>query len=594
MSALKEEIFHGTPASPGIIIGVTKSFARNHDPIQPDPVDDPELEIQTFRSAIAHVKDSLENLTNTVMQKHGREFSRIFDAQAMIAGDDVWNKNVERRIAEERLCAEYLYTNEVRKVIAKLEESQDSYLKERIQDIHAVASRLVARMRGEKHITMRGLKEATVVVTRYLLPSDILAMSFGRNVGFATGVGGPTSHAALMAKSLGIPAVIGLGDAAETIPGDSEVIIDGYNGLLILNPSIATLKNYRRIKKAQQQLKRQLSELKDKPAVTLDGAHIEIKANIEIPTEVARVITAGASGIGLFRTEYLFLTRSDFPTFSEQYEAYSSVLKKMGKRPVTIRTFDMGGDKFPGMRGNIFESNPFLGWRAIRFCLDRPAVFKVQLKAMLKASRCGHLEILIPMISNYEELIATKAIIAECRAELEAENFRMPEKIPLGIMLEVPSAVMIAEHLAREADFFSIGTNDLIQYTVAVDRDHEMLSKLYQSFHPAVLTLIKSAVKAAHRHHKRVAVCGEMAADPLAAVLLVGLGVDELSASFQMTGILKKVVRSITRSGAKRIADKTLTMKTHAEIESYLKSETARLFPDIAPVIQFSRRNSNG
>lgn len=591
MTALNEEIYQGIPASPGIIIGVTKSFARNHDPILPDTVDHPELEVQTFRSAIAHIKDALENISTSVLQKHGREFSRIFDAQAMIAADDVWNKNIERRIMNEKLCAEYLYDDEARKVIAKLEESQDSYLKERIQDIHAVTSRLVAQMRGEKHVTMKNLKDATVVVARYLLPNDILAMSFGRNLGFATGVGGPTSHAALMAKSLGIPAVIGLGDVPETVPSGADVIVDGYNGLFILNPSTNTIKKYRGMKKAQLELKRQLTELKAKPAITRDGVRIEIKANIELPNEVSKVLSAGASGIGLFRTEYLFLTRSDFPTFDEQYEAYALVLRKMGEKPVVIRTFDMGGDKFPGMRGSLFESNPFLGWRAIRFCLDRPAVFKVQLRALLKASRCGRLEILIPMISNYEELITTKNIIEECRAELEAEKVRLPKRIPIGIMLEVPSAVMIAEHLAREVDFFSIGTNDLIQYTVAVDRDHEMLSRLYQCFHPAVLSLIKASVKAAHRYRKPVAVCGEMAADPLAAVLLVGLGVNELSASFQMTGILKKIVRSITYSGARKIAARALTMKTHAEIESYLKNEIARVFPDIMPVIQFTRRS---
>jgi phosphotransferase system enzyme I (PtsI) len=593
LAVIKEEIFHGIPVSPGIIIGVTRSFARNHEAIQAEPVDNPELEIQTFRLAITRVKEALQDITNSVKQKHGREFSRIFDAQAMIAGDDVWNKNVERRILEEKLCAEYVYDNEARKVIAKLEESQDSYLKERIQDIEAVTSRLVSRMRGEKHITMRSLKDATVVVAPYLLPSDILAISFRRNIGFATGVGGPTSHAALMAKSLGIPAVIGLGDEAENIPSGDSVIIDGYNGLLILNPAAETIKGYRKTLKIQAELKRQLAELKGKPAVTKDGVRVRIKANIEIPGEVAKVISAGAFGVGLFRTEYLFLTGSGFPSFEEQYNAYSSVLRRMGEKPVVIRTFDMGGDKFPGVRGSLVEANPFLGWRAIRFCLDRPAIFKVQLKALLKASRCGKLEILIPMISNYEELIATKKIIEECRAELKAEKFKIPEKIPVGIMLEVPSAVMIADYLAREVDFFSIGTNDLIQYTVAVDRDHEMLSKLYQSFHPAVLSLIKSAVDSAHRFHKPIAVCGEMAADPLAAVLLVGLGIDELSASFQMTGILKKIVRSITYSGAKRIAAKAMKMKTHAEIESYLESEIARLFPDIMPVIRFARRNTN-
>ena len=590
----QEEIYHGIPASPGIIIGVARSLSRNHYTVAAESIANPELEAQTFRSAMAQVKASLENISASVLQRHGKEFSRIFDAQSMIAADEVWNKNIERRIREEKLSAEFIYDDEAKKVIAKLEESQDSYLKERIQDIQAVTSRLVAQMRGEKQTTIVGLEDATVVVARFLLPSDILAMSFKRNLGFATGVGGPTSHAALMAKSLGIPAVIGLGDVVDNITSGDSVIIDGYKGEFIVKPAQSTIKRYRKAKSAELELKRQLAELKSKPAVTRDGVSINILANIEIPGEANKIISAGAAGVGLFRTEYLFLTRSDFPSFEEQYEAYSSVLRRLGQRQVVIRTFDMGGDKFPEMTGHLFEANPFLGWRAIRFCLDRPAVFKIQLKAMLKASRCGNLAILIPMISNFEELIATKAIIEECRRELQKENIEVADKIPLGVMLEVPSAVLIAEHLAREVDFFSIGTNDLIQYTVAVDRDHELLSKLYQSFHPAVLSLIKTAVKAAHRYRKRVSVCGEMAADPLAAILLVGLGVDELSASYQMTAFLKKIVRSITYSGARRIAGKALGMKTQAEIEAFLKSEVARAFPDAMPVIQLSRRNSDG
>lgn len=594
MAINEEQVHNGIPASPGIIIGVTKSLARNNEPVQPEPIDDPELEIRTFRNAISQVKAGLERTAASVLQKHGQEFARIFDAQSMIASDEVWNKNIEQKIRDEKLCAEYVYYNESNKVISKLEQSQDSYLKERILDIQAVTSRLISQMRGEKHITVKGFKGATVVVARYLLPSDILAMSFKRNLGFATSVGGPTSHAALMAKSLGIPAVLGLGSVAEETPSGRSVIIDGYSGHLIVEPAPPTISHYRGLKRSEAQLKRQLSELKSQEAITRDGVRINILANIEIPGEVPKVLSAGASGIGLFRTEYLFLTRSEFPSFDEQFKAYSGVLRKMGNRPVVIRTFDMGGDKFPGMTGMLYESNPFLGWRAIRFCLDRPEIFKVQLKALLKSSPYGELSVMIPMISNYEELIQTKRIFEECRQELLSEKVKLAEKVPFGIMLEVPSAVMIAEHLAPQVDFFSIGTNDLIQYTVAVDRDHELLSKLYQSFHPSVISLIKMAVKAAHKYHKKVSVCGEMAADPLAAVLLIGLGIDELSASFQMTGILKKIVMSITYSRARSIANNVLEMKTHGEIEEYLKKELSKSFPEIMPVIKFSRRNKDG
>jgi phosphoenolpyruvate-protein phosphotransferase (PTS system enzyme I) len=590
----KEEIFFGIPASPGIIIGQARLLSRNKGDVTPISITDPGAEVEIFRSIIEQVKRSLEKTAAAVLQKHGHDFARIFDAQAMIAGDDVWNKNIEERILRERLCAEFIYSDEAGTVIKQLGESKDSYLKERIQDIQAVTARFISFLKGEKQVALRDIDGPTVVISRYLSPSDILMISSMKKIGFATGAGGPTSHAALMAKSLGVPAVLGIGELAERVPEGAGIIIDGYRGVFIQNPTPDTVKKYREIKASEIRLMRQLEELKVKPAVTKDDYEIGVLANIELPTEVPKVLAAGAMGIGLYRTEYLFLTRTEFPTFEEQYEAYSGILRRMGEKPVVIRTFDLGGDKFPGIAGTYAEANPFLGWRAIRFCLDRPDIFKVQLKALLKASVFGNLSIMIPMISNYGEIISTKKIIEECKDELRAEKVKFKENIPFGIMIEVPSAAIISEHLAREVDFFSIGTNDLIQYTVAVDRDHELLASLYQSFHPAVLALIKTSVKAAHRYHRKVSVCGEMAADPLAAVLLIGLGVDELSAGFRMTGVLKKVVRSITHAGAKRIADHALTLKSHSEIESYLKSEITRVFPDILPVIEFSRRNSNG
>jgi phosphotransferase system enzyme I (PtsI) len=589
----KEEIFQGIPASPGIVIGIAKPLTRNSDPMIAVPISDPQAEITAFRNTIDRVRRSLERTSVAVLQKHGRDFARIFDSQAMIAGDEVWNKNVERRILQEKVCVEYIYSDEAHKVVQQLEKSSDAYLKERIQDIQAVTARFISFLKGEKQASLRDIKGPTVVVSRYLSPSDILTISSMKNLGFATGIGGPTSHAALMAKSLGVPAVLGIGELAERVPAGTKIIIDGYRGTFILNPTPATLKHYRDIKHSELGLLHQLEELKTKSAITRDGVNIAVLANIELPTEVPRVIAAGSMGIGLYRTEYLFLTRKDFPTFDEQYAAYSAILRRMGDKPVVIRTFDLGGDKFPGMAGAYSESNPFLGWRAIRFCLDRPDIFKVQLKALLRASVFGNLSIMIPMISNFEEIVETKKLLEESKQELRAEKIKFKEKIPLGIMIEVPSAAFIAEHLAREVDFFSIGTNDLIQYAVAVDRDHELLSKLYQSFHPSVLALIRMTVKAAHKFHRKVSVCGEMASDPLAAVLLVGLGVDQLSASFRISTILKKIVRSITFTGARRIANRALEFKSQAEIESYLKKEIYRVFPEIIPVIRFSRKNSN-
>jgi len=589
-----EKIYYGIPASPGVIIGAVKSLSLDTKTLPRETITEPENEIQTFRSAIDAVKRNLEKTADKIFQRLGPEFARIFEAQAMIAADQVWNSNVEKRINEEKICAEYIYFDEAKKVIRQLGNSNDAYLRERMQDIESVTSKLVSRMKGKKQTTLKGLKGATIVTARYIYPGDILALSIKRNLGFATGIGGATSHVALMAKSLSVPAVLGLGEVAEKVPAGTRAILDGYKGVLIVNPSPGTRKRYREIKQSESQLRRQLGQLKSKPAVTKDNKEIEILANIELPAEVPKVISSGASGIGLYRTEYLFLTKPEFPTFEEQYKTYSSILRRMGSRPVVIRTFDLGGDKFPGVARKKFELNPFLGWRAIRVCLDRPDIFKIQLKALLKASKYGNLSIMIPMISNYDELLDTQRILEECKAELRKDRIRFDENIRLGVMLEVPSAVLIANFLAKRVDFFSIGTNDLIQYTVAVDRGNELLSKLYQSFHPSVLSLIKMSVDAAHGRKLKVSVCGEMAADPLGAVLLAGLGVDQLSVSFQYVGLLKKIIRSIELEAARSIAKKALRMKSEREIVSYVEKETIKRFPDLGNIFTFMRRNSNG
>ena len=589
-----EKIFFGIPASPGVVIGTVRSLSLEKKTIYRESVSDPEAEIQTFRSAIENVKTDLEKTADKILHRLGPEFARIFEAQAMIADDKVWNSNIEKRIKEESTCAEYIYFDEANRVMKQLGNSSDAYLRERMQDIESVTSKLVSRLRGEKHTALKGLQGATVVAARSIHPGDILALSIRRNLGFVTGIGGATSHISLMAKSLSIPAVLGLGDAIEDLSTGARVILDGYKGVLVVDPAPATTRRYRELKRSENRLKKQLGQLISKPGITRDRKAVEILANIELPMEVPKVLSAGASGIGLYRTEYLFLTGPGFPSFEEQYRTYSLILRRMGNRPVVIRTFDLGGDKFPGVEGKKFELNPFLGWRAIRVCLDQPDIFKTQLKALLKASTHGNLSIMIPMISNYEELIETQRIFEECKSELRREKVKFKNNIPLGIMLEVPSAVIIAGFLAKKADFFSIGTNDLIQYTVAVDRSNEMLTKLYQSFHPSVLNLIKMSIDAAHSNGLKVSVCGEMAADPLGAVLLTGLGVDALSVSFQYIGVLKKVVRSIEFSTARNIARRVLKMKSEQEIISYIAKETVRRFPNLEAILAFARRNSNG
>ncbi len=594
MTNKKEKRYYGIPASPGIIIGSIKSLSLEATFVNREEISNPDDEIKTFRTAIETVKKNLQKTADKISERLGPEFARIIEAQAMIADDPVRNSSIEKRIVAEKLSAEYIYYDEAAKVIKQLGNSNDAYLRERTQDIESVTAKLISRMKGEKQTTLKGLKGATIVIARYIHPGDILALSIKRNLGFATSIGGPTSHLSLIAKSLSVPAVIGLGDIAEKLESGAKVILDGYKGILIENPTAATRKWYRDIKQSEVHLKRQLSQLKSKQAITKDGREVEIMANIELPNEVPKVIAAGASGIGLYRTEYLFLTRPDFPSFEEQYKAYSSILRKMGKRPVVIRTFDLGGDKFPGAVAKKFELNPFLGWRAIRVCLARPEIFKIQLKALLKASRFGNLSIMIPMISNYDELTAVRKIYKECKEELIKGKCRFKKDMPLGIMLEIPSAVIIANILAKKSDFFSIGTNDLIQYTVAVDRGNELLSDLYQSFHPSVLKLIKMSVEAAHDAGLSISVCGEMAANPLGAVLLTGMGADTLSVSFQSVGIIKKIIRSLDFKTAQRIANRAIDLASDSEIISYVENEINRNFPELEPILRFTRRNSNG
>jgi phosphotransferase system enzyme I (PtsI) len=433
-----------------------------------------------------------------------------------------------------------------------------------------------------------------VVIAKYLSPADLLGFSVRKTVGFALELGGVTSHTSLLAKSLNLPAIVGIGSKLKTVISGDRVIMDGYSGKLIVNPTSDTLKQYRDRQKTLANINLELDKYKDKPAVTKDGHRVMVFNNIELPAEIGKVLKSGAEGIGLFRTEYLYLAENVIPDFNKQFKAYKSVLTKMGDSPVFIRTFDMGGDKFAVDDVQAVDSNPFLGWRAIRFCLDRPDVFKKQLKALMKASVHGKLGIMLPLISNLDELLQAKGIIKECREELKKDDIKIRNDIPLGIMIEVPSAVMIAEHLAKEVDFFSIGTNDLIQYTLAVDRTNKLLTHLYQGFHPAVLKMIERTISAGHKHGIKVGLCGEMASDPYAIILLAGLGIDELSTSYRTTNMVKQIIRIIDIEKARKIADKACKMKSSAEVEAYLEKEVNANFTEILPIVDFIKGVNNG
>jgi phosphotransferase system enzyme I (PtsI) len=579
----------GIASSPGIVSGravvlTEKPVEVNPEKIKPENV---EKEIANFTYAIARLKKDLEKQASNIGERLGAEYARLFEAQAMIVDDRVINGKVIELIRKECQTAAYIYYNQVQQVIDQLSKSNDAYLRERVLDISSVRNRLIEILQGAKKAFVKDIEGPIVVIARYLNPGDLLGFSLKRKVGFALGLGGVTSHTSLLAKSLNLPTVVGFGLDVDRVKSGDRVILDAYSGRLLVNPDVKTVNFYRDRQSLSAELTRKFQQECHKPAVTKDRHRIRILNNIELPSEASRVIYSGADGIGLFRTEYLFLKDTAFPNCEKQFRIYRQILEKMGNKPVVIRTFDLGGDKFVGSTGKAVDPNPFLGWRAIRFCLDRPDIFKDQLKALLRASFYGNLEIMLPMISNFEELSATKQLIKECREELAADKIKTKPDIPLGIMIEIPSAALIANHLAKEADFFSLGTNDLVQYTLAVDRTNEMLGHLYQTYHPAVLQLIEKTINSGHRYKRKVAICGEMGADPYGIILLVGLGIDELSVNFQSTGLVKSIVRQIDFRRAKLIAKACCKKSTAKEVEDLLDAKIEEYWPKLVPVIKF-------
>jgi phosphotransferase system enzyme I (PtsI) len=573
-------IYRGIPASPGVVIG--KVFLLNRESIEVAEEKIPEnevtKEILKFKKALNDTKEELLKTKEKVAKRIDPDHAKIFDAQIMILEDDLINNAVIEKIKGSRSNAEFVYKKVIEETIKTLSASRDEYLKERITDINAVASRLVYNLLGIKHLTLESIVSPVILVARSLAPADVVHMRKESILGFATDMGGRTSHVAILAKSMEIPAVVGLRNFFDQVQDKQSIILDGSKGEMVVCPNEGTLREYEKRRKYILKKTAELAELKSLPAETLDGRKIELSANIELPIETGSALEYGAEGIGLFRTEYLYISKAGFPTEDEQYEAYIEVVERVHPKSVILRTFDLGGDKFGPHDGSLVEANPFLGWRAIRACLDLPEMFKVQLRAMLKASAKKSIKIMFPMISEVGELQKAKAILNEAKEELKRQKIPFDEKIPVGIMVEIPSAALAADSLAKECDFFSIGTNDLIQYTLAVDRGNEKIAHLYQGFHPAVLKLIKETIDAGHRNGIWVGLCGEMAADPLATTLLVGMGVDELSTSAMAIPEVKKIIRSIKFEEAKKHAEEVLKLSTIDEIKKLLIEDYAKRF----------------
>jgi phosphotransferase system enzyme I (PtsI) len=552
--------FAGISASPGIAIGRVFLFLEDklafpRYSIAPSQVD---AEVARFAAALERAASALRALATTG--------NPVVEAHLLMLEDPELAAAVRRSVAERSCNAEWAVAGVVEELSRRLDGAGTAYLQERTLDLHDIGQQLIRQLLERPRVSLADAPEGSVVVTRTLMPSDTLGLDRRRVIGIAADAGSRTSHTAILARSLGIPAVLGLSDISRHVRSGEAICIDGTRGVVVIEPDDDTRARYARRKTAWEEATARLAGLNDLPAETLDGKLISLEANIEVPDEVDAVLAHGADGIGLFRSEFLFLQPGRFPSEDEQVQAYGAVLRAMGERPVTIRTLDLGGDKIAPGFALAAEANPILGWRAIRYCLARPEVFRIQLRALLRASVHGNLRLMFPLISGSAELERIRETLTEVKDGLTRDGMPFRGDVPIGIMIEVPSAALTSDLLASRVDFFSIGTNDLIQYTLAVDRGNERVAYLYDPFHPAVLRLVRTTITNAHAHGIPVAMCGEMAGDPLATVVLLGLGLDSFSMGPLGIPPIKRIVRSVGAMEAESFVRTLLALPSGGEV----------------------------
>lgn len=577
---LKQEIIlKGIAAAPGIAMGPVHLYNK-HVPKIPERTISPEeaeVEIERLRHAVARSQKELEKILAYAEQKLGGGKSKIFEAQIMILNDPLLFNAIESRIRSEQKNAEFVIHDEINKYQRLMLAANDEYMRERAYDVEDLKNRIVRNIQQERlHSRLEG---SSVIVAENLTSADTILFSRNEVLGYATDHGGITSHAALISRSLKIPAVLGLRDVTNKVSTGGFVIIDGYSGRFVINPTQESIAQYEARRAKFLAFEEKLAGLRELPSQTLDGKRIDLSVNIEFEDELDFALLQGAEGVGLYRTERLLLNRDVIPSEEEQYEEYKRIADKMYPHRVILRTFDFGGDKV--LPQSLPEANPFLGWRGIRICLDEPQLFLDQLRAILRASTRKNVALMFPMVATVNEVRKAKEMVEEAKADLRAKNIPFDERIKVGVMIEVPSAALMAEEIARESDFVSIGTNDLIQYLLAVDRTNSVVADLYQEFHPAVLRSIKHIIDASHKAKVWVGMCGEMAGDPLAVILLVGLGLDEFSVVPAVLPEIKKIIRAIKQREAKRIAEKALKFSTEEEVEQYLRQVIKEKFPEI-------------
>ncbi len=575
-------LMKGIGVSSGIAIGEAYIVERGAvEPAQYCYLDarEAEGEIERFKNALKESRDQLTRIKKKMEEdKRGKEHIRIIDAHLMILRDNMLINDTVKVIKDEKVNAEWALKTVLKDLMEYFNKMDDEYLRERSTDIEHIVNRVLTNLMGRKHESVADIKTPSIIIARDLAPSDTAQMVKGMVLSFLTDVGGRTSHTAIMARSLEIPAVVGLESITRKVENGDTIIVDGTTGTVIVNPSESVVEVYRRRKERYENYGKALFHYRDLPCETKDGRRIRLVGNMEIIEEIDSLTEHGAEGIGLYRTEFLYLNRKDLPTEDEHVRAYKQVIKRMAPHPVVIRTLDIGADKPISGADQAKEINPAMGLRAIRFCLRNTDIFKVQLRGILRASATGKIKIMFPMISGIDELRRAKTLLEEAKEELAAEGKSFDKNIEIGAMIEVPSAAIIADLIVREVNFVSIGTNDLLQYTLAIDRVNEHVAYLYEPFHPAVLRIIKTVADAAAKAGVLVGVCGEMAGEPEYALILVGLGIEQLSMNAFSILRVKRLIRSINYTEAKKICRTIVGLSTAKEVENYINLKLPGLY----------------
>ncbi len=576
------EIRKGIGVSPGVVISTAVVLDAEDLLIPKRQVGEDQIaeEIARLHKALKDTAVDLSRLRDDVREKHGKEISGIFDFHLGLLRDKTLVNQIVAEIKAQESTAEYAVSVVMRRYANKFLQMSDRYLSERVKDIHDIEKSLLRTLIGQKHYDLAHLDRDVIIIAHDLLPSQTAALDRLHVKGFATDVGGRTSHTAIVARAMGIPAVVGLGNITSEVSGGDMVIIDGNRGMVIVNPDEEQLVEHREFERKLVRLETELATLAELPAETRDGHRVSVLANIEFPAEVDDAVRRGAQGIGLYRTEFLYLASPHEPTEEDHYASYIDALRRLAGKPLTIRTLDLGADKYTHSKAANPERNPFLGDRSIRMCLHDIPMFKRQLRAILRASMHGDVRIMFPMISTLMELRQAKMVLNDVTEELEDEGIDFRRDIPLGIMIEVPSAALMATNFAKEVNFFSIGTNDLIQYTLAVDRTNERVAGLFCPAHPAVLALVRDVIRAGARGSISVSVCGEMAGEPLYTLLLLGLGLQIFSMNGPDVPEVKKIIRSTTMEHARQVARRVMSFDSERQVMHFLREETRKIIPE--------------